>query len=71
MEVDKITLLKTRAVHSDFTHTCADQEGFFQRESHFLADEGIQIPLKAGQYRPASETPFKSHFAGVPMMAQQ
>ena len=25
----------------------------------FFFDEGIQIPLEAGQHRPASETPFK------------
>ena len=30
----------------------------------------IQIPLKAGHHRPASETPFKWHFAGGLMMAQ-
>ena len=29
----------------------------------------IQIPLLAGHQRPASETPFKWRFAGVPMMA--
>ena len=29
----------------------------------------IQIPLKAGHNWPASETPFKWHFACVPMMA--
>ena len=40
--------------------TCADSEGFFQRGSNFfLVDEGIQIPLKVGQHRPASETPFE------------
>ena len=32
--------------------------------------EMIQIPLLAGQKRPASETPFKWRFAGGPMMAQ-
>ena len=30
----------------------------------------IQIPLKAGHHWPASETPFKWRFAGVPMMPQ-
>ena len=34
---------------------------FFQRVSNFdnvfLVDEGIQIPLKVGHYRPARETP--------------
>ena len=32
---------------------------------------GIQIPLKTGHIRPASETPFKWRFAGGPMMAQR
>ena len=39
----------------------------------FLVGEGREDPkyhLKAGHYRPTSETPFKWHFAGVPMMAQ-
>ena len=35
----------------------------------FLVDEGTQIPLKAGHNRPASETPFKWRFTGVPMNA--
>ena len=38
----------------------------------FLVDEGgggIKIPLLAGNHRPASETPFKWRFSGVPMMA--
>ena len=50
---------------------------FFQRGSNFdnnlLVKEGIQgiqIPLKVGRHRPASETPFKWRFAGVPMMAR-
>ena len=42
--------------------------GFFL--SLVLVDEGIQISLKAGLHRPASETPFKWRFAGVPMIAQ-
>ena len=29
----------------------------------------IKIPLLPGHHRPASETPFKWRFAGVPMMA--
>ena len=38
----------------------------------FLVDGGgrIQIPLKAGHHRLASETPFKWRFAGVLVMAQ-
>ena len=38
-----------------------------------LVDEGeerIQIPLKVGQHRRTSETPFKWRFAGGPMLAQ-
>ena len=35
-----------------------------------LVDEGIQIPLKAGHHRPASEKSFKWRFAGVLMMAR-
>ena len=35
----------------------------------FLEGERIQIPFKAGQYRPASETPFKGRFTCGPMMA--
>ena len=38
--------------------------GFFQ----FMSGRGE--PLLAGHHRPASETPFRWHFAGVPMMAQ-
>ena len=46
---------------------------FFQRGSDFeifLVDVWIQIPLKSGHHRPASETPFKWRFAGGPMMTQ-
>ena len=32
--------------------------------------EKIEIPLKVGHHRPASETPLKWRFAGVPIMAQ-
>ena len=35
----------------------------------FLVEEWIQIPLISGHHRPASETPLKWRFAGVPMMA--
>ena len=35
-----------------------------------MRGEGIQVPLYAGHHRPASETPFKWRFAGVPMMDQ-
>ena len=43
---------------------------FFRGVQLFLADEAIQISLKVGQHRPASETPFKWRFAGMSMMAQ-
>ena len=36
----------------------------------FLVNEWIQIPQKLNHHRPASETPFKWRFAGVPMMAK-
>ena len=36
----------------------------------FLGGERIQIPPIAGHHRPASETPFKWCFAGMPIMAQ-
>ena len=49
---------------------------FCQRGSNFdnffklmRGRERIQITLKAGHYRPASETPFKWRFAGRPMNA--
>ena len=57
------------------TTTCADPENVFRGGQtlpmfYFLEGERIQIPLKADQYRPASETPFKWRFAGGSMMAQ-
>ena len=36
----------------------------------FFEGERFQVPLEAGQYRPASEKPLKWRFAGGPMMAQ-
>ena len=39
------------------------------RTIFFRLGERNQIPLKAGQHRPASELPFKWRFAGVPIMA--
>ena len=39
-------------------------------EIFFQVNEWIQIPQKLDHHRPASETPFKWRFAGVPMMAQ-
>ena len=56
------------------TTTCADLESVVRGGPTLpmFSGEGerIQIPLKAGQYRPASETPFKWRFAGGPIMAQ-
>ena len=57
-----------------FTMSMRGSRKFRQRGSNsanvFLEGERIQIPLKAGQYRPASETPFKWRLAGGSMMAQ-
>ena len=39
--------------------------------SFSMRGKRIQITIKAGQHRPASETPFKWRFAGGPKMAQQ
>ena len=41
-------------------------------DNFFLIYDGreIQTPLYAGHHWPASETPFKWRFAGVPLMAQ-
>ena len=57
--------------------TCAGPESFFRGvptlttlKKKILFDEEIQIPLKAGHHRPASETPVKWRFAGVTMMVQ-
>ena len=44
-------------------------EGIQLCQCFFLGDR-IQVPLKAGQYRPASKAPLKWRFAGGPMMAQ-
>ena len=54
--------------------SCVDPERFFRGGPTlnfvvFLVDEVIQILIKGGHHRPASETPFKWRFAGVPMMA--
>ena len=61
----------SRVCHHDRSH--ADPESFVRGGPTFttflLGDERIQIPLKADHYRPVSETSFKWHFAGVPMMA--
>ena len=43
---------------------------FFRGGPFFLVNEWIQIPLKSGHHWPASKTPFKWCFTGVPMMAQ-
>ena len=62
-------------------NTCADPESFFRGgptlTSFFFAFffsfffkflEGLQIPLKAGHHRPASETPFNLN--GVSLACQ-
>ena len=57
-------------------HACADTESFANGGptlTFFCVRGGrIQMALKAGHHRPASETPFKFkwRFAGGPMMAQ-
>ena len=43
---------------------------FFWGGGGLMRGYRIQIPLKAGHHRPTSETPFKWHFAGGSMMAQ-
>ena len=58
-----------------YYHTMRGSSKFCQMGSYsdvFLVGEGrgIQILLKAGHHRPASETPFKWRFAGMPIMAQ-
>ena len=59
--------------------TCAESESFVSGGPSltvffffFILMSGgrIEILLLAGHRRPASETPFKWRFAGVPMMAQ-
>ena len=54
-------------------YACADPESFVNSENVFfllIRGERIQLPLKAGHDRSASETPFKWRFAGGPMIAQ-
>ena len=64
--------LKWTILHSRFC--CHADQDFFSEGVQlfflFLVNEWIQIPLKSGHHRPASETPFKWRFAGVQMMAQ-
>ena len=57
---------------------CADPETFVRGGTTLttfcfffmlMRGEMIQIPLKAGKHRPASETPFQWRFAGVQMIA--
>ena len=51
---------------------CADSDSFIRGSptltTIFLVDEGIQIPLIAGQHWPTSKTPFKWGFADMPMI---
>ena len=46
------------------------QKAFTDGVQLFLVNEWILVPLKSDHHRPASKTPFKWRFAGVPMMAQ-
>ena len=57
-------------------NACADPENVVRggptlRGLFFSLSRGgrIKIPLLAGHHQPASETPFRWRFAGVPMMA--
>ena len=44
---------------------------FLEEEKNItIIREKNQIPLSAGHHRPASKTPFKWRFAGVPVMAK-
>ena len=46
------------------------QRGFnFENVFYFYFNDCIRILLKSSHHRPASETPLKWRFAGVPMMA--
>ena len=51
------------------SYPCAGPESFFSDGVH-LEVLFIQIPIKPGHHRTASETPFKWRFAGMPLMAQ-
>ena len=45
---------------------CADPESFVRGgPTFFMSGERVQIAIKAGNHRPASETPFKWRFAGL------
>ena len=62
------THARIQKVLSEVVQLCNSDNVFF---FSFFRGERIQISLKSGHRRPASETPFKWHFAGVPMMAQR
>ena len=47
-----------------------DPESFSAEQPFSLVDERIQILLREGHHRPASEKPFKWRFVGGPMMDQ-
>ena len=65
---------------SDISKSCADPGSFVRGGAtklcrrffccFFLVGERIQIPLKAGHHRLASETPFKWRFGRRPIMVQ-
>ena len=53
-----------------YLSSCADPESFSEGVQLFLVYEWVQIQLKSGHRRPASETPSEWRFAGGPMIAQ-
>ena len=66
---------KSPGLYISPNYACADPESFargVQLWRGFSDNEGerIQIPLKLGHHRPASETPFKWRLAGGQIMAE-
>ena len=66
--VNMRTHARIQKVLSEGVQLCNSDNVFF---FSFFRGERIEISLKSGHRRPASETPFKWRFAGVPMMAQR
>ena len=51
--------------------TCVDPEKMSEGSNFFLVEgdgERIEMPLKVGHHRLASETPLKWRFTGMPIM---
>ena len=72
---DQIRVARGALAHNikhNCSAACADPERGPTLTTFFLLmmGERIQTPLYAGHHWPASETPFKWRFAGVPLMAQ-